>query len=143
MYAHLVLPDDGRVFYTGGQYGGNNGVRPSIWDTATGQRTEVLGLTDPALRNKSASVLLPPAQDQRVMILGGGGVRHAQSRTQARGHPHRRSDRSGTGLSGRCADGPPAHAFERRHPARPHRGGHWGIGDGGNGARIPETRADL
>jgi hypothetical protein len=73
MYAHLFLLDDGRVFYTGGQYGGNNGVRPSIWDTATGQRTEVLGLTDPALRNQSTSVLLPPAQDQQVMILGGGG----------------------------------------------------------------------
>jgi hypothetical protein len=73
MYAHLVLLGDGRVFYTGGQYGGNNGVRPSIWDISTGQRTEVLGLTDPALRNQAASVLLPPAQDQRVMILGGGG----------------------------------------------------------------------
>jgi Domain of unknown function (DUF1929) len=48
-------------------------VRPSIWDTATGHRTEVFGLTDPALRNQAASVLLPPAQDQKVMILGGGG----------------------------------------------------------------------
>ena len=27
----------------------------------------------PAMRNQSASVLLPPAQDQRVMIVGGGG----------------------------------------------------------------------
>jgi hypothetical protein len=73
MYAHLFLLDDGKVFYTGGQYGGNNGVRPSIWNTATGHRTEVLGLTDPTLRNQSASVLLPPAGDQKVMILGGGG----------------------------------------------------------------------
>jgi Domain of unknown function (DUF1929) len=73
MYAHLLLLDAGKVFYAGGQYGGNNGVRPSIWDIATGQRTEVLGLTDPMLRNQSTSVLLPPAQDQKVMILGGGG----------------------------------------------------------------------
>ena len=73
MYGHLVLLDDGKVFYTGAQYGGNNGVRPSIWDTTTGHRTEVLGLTDPSLRNQAASVLLPPAQDQKVMILGGGG----------------------------------------------------------------------
>jgi Domain of unknown function (DUF1929) len=73
MFAHLFLLDDGRFFYSGGQYGGNNGVRPSIWDTATGHLTEVEGLTDPTLRNQSASVLLPPAQDQKVMILGGGG----------------------------------------------------------------------
>jgi Domain of unknown function (DUF1929) len=73
MYAHLLLLDAGKVFYAGGQYGGNNGVRPSIWDIATGHRTEVLGLTDPMLRNQSTSVLLPPAQDQKVMILGGGG----------------------------------------------------------------------
>ena len=34
--------------------------------------TGVPGLGDPATRDQSASVLLPPAQDQRVMILGGG-----------------------------------------------------------------------
>ncbi|WP_459956920.1 galactose oxidase-like domain-containing protein [Nocardia sp. IFM 10818] len=73
MYAHLFLLADGRIFYAGGQYGGNNGVRPSIWDPATGARTEVPGLTDPGSRNQAASVLLPPAQDQRVLILGGGG----------------------------------------------------------------------
>ncbi len=73
MYGHLLLLADGRVFYTGGQYGGNNGMRPSIWDTATGAVTEVRGLTDPERRNQSTSVLLPPAQRQQVMILGGGG----------------------------------------------------------------------
>lgn len=42
------------------------------------------GLTDPDRTETSASVLLPPAQDQKVMILGGGGVgesRKATSRT--------------------------------------------------------------
>ncbi|MFI9406341.1 galactose oxidase-like domain-containing protein [Nocardia sp. NPDC052316] len=73
MYGHLILLADGRLFYTGGQYGGNNGMRPSIWDPATGATTEVPGLADPGSRNQSASVLLPPAQEQRVMILGGGG----------------------------------------------------------------------
>ena len=34
MYAHLFLLDDGRLFYSGGQYGGNNGQRPGIWDPA-------------------------------------------------------------------------------------------------------------
>ncbi|GAB3206223.1 galactose oxidase-like domain-containing protein [Nocardia tengchongensis] len=74
MYAHLMLLADGRVFYTGGQYGTNNGMRPSIWDTATGAVTEVPGLYDPESRSQSTSVLLPPAQAQRVMILGGGTV---------------------------------------------------------------------
>ena len=73
MYAHQVLLADGRVFYTGGQYGGNNGSRPAVWNVATGATTEVHGLTVPDMRNQSASVLLPPAQAQRVMILGGGG----------------------------------------------------------------------
>lgn len=73
MYGHLILLVDGRLFYTGGQYGGNNGMRPSMWDPLTGATTEVTGLSDPGSRNQSASVLLPPAQDQRVLILGGGG----------------------------------------------------------------------
>lgn len=73
MYGHLLLLEDGRIFYSGGQYGGNNGMRPSVWDPATGAATEVPGLVDPGSRNQSASVLLPPAQDQRVMLLGGGG----------------------------------------------------------------------
>ena len=34
MYGHLFLLADGRLFYSGGQYGANNGVRPSIWDLA-------------------------------------------------------------------------------------------------------------
>ncbi len=73
MYGHLVLLADGRIFYTGGQMGGNNGMRPTIWDPATGAVTVVPGLTDPEARNQSTSVLLPPAQRQRVMIMGGGG----------------------------------------------------------------------
>lgn len=73
LYAHLFSLADGRVFYSGGQYGGNNGQRPSIWDPDSGAVTEVGGLPEPGLRNQSASVLLPPAQEQRVMIVGGGG----------------------------------------------------------------------
>jgi hypothetical protein len=73
LYAHLFVLADGRVYYSGGQYGGNNGIRPSIWDLATNSAAEVQGvLTDASRRNQSASVLLPPAQDQRVMIMGGG-----------------------------------------------------------------------
>jgi hypothetical protein len=74
MYAHLFLLADGRLFYSGGQYGANNGQRPSIWDPVAGTVAEVAGLPEPGFRNQAASVLLPPAQDQRVMIIGGGGA---------------------------------------------------------------------
>ena len=73
MYAHLFLLADGRLFYSGGQYGGNNGLRPAVWDPATNAVHAVDGLPDPMLRNQCASVLLPPAQEQRVMVIGGGG----------------------------------------------------------------------
>ena len=72
MYGHLFLLADGRVFYSGGQYGSNNGVRPAVWDLATNETIDVGDLPDAGRRNQSASVLLPPAQDQRVMIIGGG-----------------------------------------------------------------------
>ena len=72
-YGHLFLLADGRIYYSGGQYGSNNGIRPSIWDLATNTAVEVNGvLVDAGKRNQSASVLLPPAQDQRVMVMGGG-----------------------------------------------------------------------
>jgi galactose oxidase-like protein len=74
MYGHLFLLADGRLFYSGGQYGANNGQRPGVWDPAAGTVVQVDGLPEPGFRNQSASVLLPPAQDQRVMIIGGGGA---------------------------------------------------------------------
>jgi hypothetical protein len=72
MYAHMFLLADGRLFYTGGQYGANNGVKPAVWDVVANTAVDVDGLPLPGARNQSASVLLPPAQDQRVMIVGGG-----------------------------------------------------------------------
>src|SRR5690348_561892 len=49
---------------------------PFIFDI---RKDPVLGapvpdLLDPVRRNQSASVLLPPAQDQRVLVAGGGPV---------------------------------------------------------------------
>jgi hypothetical protein len=72
-YCHLFVLEDGRIYYSGGQYGGNNGVRPSIWDLTSNTAVDVAGtLVDAGKRNQAASVLLPPAQDQRVMLMGGG-----------------------------------------------------------------------
>jgi hypothetical protein len=72
MYAHVFLLRSGRVYYSGGQYGANNGALPATWEVDSGAVTIVPGLTAPDMRNQAASVLLPPAQDQRVMIMGGG-----------------------------------------------------------------------
>ena len=73
-YAHLFLTADGRVFYSGGQMSSNRGARPQLWRLRDGRTTVVPGLPAADLRNQSASVLLGPAQDQRVMIVGGGGA---------------------------------------------------------------------
>jgi hypothetical protein len=73
-YPHLTLLADGRLFYSGGHMGSPAGAKPGIWDLATGEVTPMPGLPMPKMRNQSASVLLPPAQDQRVMIVGGGGA---------------------------------------------------------------------
>jgi galactose oxidase-like protein len=73
-YPHLTLLADGRVFYSGGHMGAAAGAKPGLWDLHTGAVTPVPGLPMPRMRNQSASVLLPPAQDQRVMIVGGGGA---------------------------------------------------------------------
>jgi len=74
LYAHLFLLRSGLVFFSGGRMDDPNPQGPVLMDLTTNPVTitGVPGLGDPATRDQSASVLLPPAQDQRVMILGGG-----------------------------------------------------------------------
>lgn len=84
-YAHLFLLSNGKIFYSGAQMGGNNGVTPRILtlpETFTQKITEqaVSGLQASGSGNQGASVLLPPAQDQKVMILGGGTSTTATNR---------------------------------------------------------------
>lgn len=47
---------------------------PGVWDLDTNAFSPVTGLPDPDILETSSSVLLPPAQDKKVMVLGGGGV---------------------------------------------------------------------
>ena len=70
-YAALVLRADGMLFYTGQSFS-NNGHPPGIWNPWTSDFTPIKGLPKRWQRNAGASVLLPPAQDQKVMVLGGG-----------------------------------------------------------------------
>ena len=72
LYPSLHLLADGRLFYSGVNVFGAGSATPGIWNTTTNAWTPVPGLTDPGLRDQGMSVLLPPAQDQKVMVLGGG-----------------------------------------------------------------------
>ncbi len=76
-YAHLFLLRDGRIFYSGGFMGEDEGLNPCLLTLPTGPGQEIAAqmlpqLTDGYSGNQAASVLLPPAQDQRVMVMGGG-----------------------------------------------------------------------
>jgi hypothetical protein len=76
-YPGLHLMADGRLFFSGSNsgYGSDTeGRTPGLWDVRTNRFQTVPGLPEARLTETSSSVLLPPAQDQRVMLFGGGEV---------------------------------------------------------------------
>ncbi|WP_344356740.1 galactose oxidase early set domain-containing protein [Streptomyces gobitricini] len=74
LYPSMILMQDGRLFYSGSHTFGNGtpGTGASIYDYDANTITDVPGLRNKDQRDESASVLLPPAQDQRVLTIGGG-----------------------------------------------------------------------
>ncbi|SDT69745.1 galactose oxidase early set domain-containing protein [Actinoplanes derwentensis] len=76
LYPSMILMQDGRLFYTGSHVFGNGlpGTGASLYDYQAGTITPVPGLQNKDERDQSMSVLLPPAQDQRVLTLGGGNI---------------------------------------------------------------------
>ena len=78
---------NGKLFYTGSNAGYGSaevGRDPGIWDLSDNSFEKVPGLREPRETETSGSVLLPPAQDQRYMIAGGGGI----------GESHKSTDRT-------------------------------------------------
>lgn len=76
-YPAIFLMSNGKLFYSGSNAGygpADVGRDPGIWDLDTNTFTKVPGLSDPDRMETSATVMLPPAQDQRFMVIGGGGV---------------------------------------------------------------------
>ncbi|OIJ62694.1 kelch motif-containing protein [Streptomyces mangrovisoli] len=76
-YPALFLLQNGKIFYSGSNagYGPDNvGRTPGVWDVDTNQFTVVPGLSDANAMETSGTVLLPPAQDEKFMVIGGGGV---------------------------------------------------------------------
>ena len=76
LYPSMILMQDGRLFYSGSHVFGNNipGTGAAIYDYDANTITQVPGLQKKDERDQSASVLLPPAQDQKVLTIGGGNI---------------------------------------------------------------------
>lgn len=84
-YPALFLTKGGKLFYPASNAGygpADKGREPGLWDPKTNRFEKVPGLADLDQTETSASVLLPPAQDQKVMILGGGGVGESKKATR-------------------------------------------------------------
>lgn len=76
-YPALFLMQSGKIFYSGSNagYGPDNvGRDPGVWDVGTNEFTTLPGLSDPTMMETSGTVLLPPAQDEKYLVIGGGGV---------------------------------------------------------------------
>jgi hypothetical protein len=76
-YPQLFRLADGRLFYSGSNTGygsATEGRQPGIWDLTDNSWQDVPGLRDPQMNETSSSFLLPPAQEQKVGIIGGGEI---------------------------------------------------------------------
>ncbi|MEU5219498.1 kelch motif-containing protein [Streptomyces sp. NPDC020807] len=76
-YPSLFLTQGGKLLYTGSNAGygpAEKGREPGLWDLKKNTFTKLGGLTAPDQLETSSSVMLPPVQSQKVMVLGGGGV---------------------------------------------------------------------
>jgi len=75
-YPHMFLLDDGKMFYTGGHTFGNGlpGTGARLYDWTTATMWDVPGLREKDMRDQAGSVFIGPAQDQKLMIVGGGNT---------------------------------------------------------------------
>jgi Domain of unknown function (DUF1929) len=84
-YPATFLTENGQLFFTGSNagYGPSTPAwrTPGFWNVKTNRFTPVKGIPSPQNLETSASVLLPPAQKQTFMVLGGGGVGQANTST--------------------------------------------------------------
>ncbi|MFD2690408.1 galactose oxidase-like domain-containing protein [Streptomyces phyllanthi] len=80
-YPAISLMQNGKLFYSGANagYGPDDvGRDPGIWDLRSNKFTKVPGMSDKKLLETAGTVLLPPAQDEKYMVIGGGGVGESQ-----------------------------------------------------------------
>jgi Domain of unknown function (DUF1929) len=83
-YPALFLTTSGKLFFSGSNYGygpATQGRTPGLWNLQNDSFQDVPGLADAEDLETSGSVLLPPAQAQKVMVLGGGGIAESAKTT--------------------------------------------------------------
>jgi hypothetical protein len=84
-YPSLMLSAGGQMFFSGANAGYGPAAtalrQPGLWNLQTGKFTPITGLPQPELNETAGTILLPPAQDQRYMFIGGGGVGDTQNTT--------------------------------------------------------------
>ncbi len=84
-YPATFLTQSGQLFFTGSNSGYGPATAawrtPGFWNTKTNQFSPVPGIPAGQDLETSASVLLPPAQNQKIMVMGGGGVGQSASST--------------------------------------------------------------
>jgi Domain of unknown function (DUF1929) len=84
-YPATFLTENGELFFTGSNAGYGPATAawrtPGFWNIKTDKFKPVKGIPDPQDLETSASVLLPPAQNQTFMVMGGGGVGQSNTST--------------------------------------------------------------
>jgi hypothetical protein len=84
-YPSLLLAADGRLFFSGANAGygpASLAARQSgLWNLTNNAFQPVTGLPLPELNETAGTIMLAPAQDQKVMFIGGGGVGDTQTLT--------------------------------------------------------------
>ncbi|WP_327118274.1 kelch motif-containing protein [Streptomyces sp. NBC_01341] len=76
-YPAVFLMSDGKLFYSGSNAGygpAGAGRDPGVWDLESNTFEKIPGLGDPDRMETSATVRLAPAQDEKYLVIGGGGV---------------------------------------------------------------------
>ncbi|WP_434589936.1 galactose oxidase-like domain-containing protein [Streptomyces sp. A5-4] len=84
-YPAIFLMNNGKLFYSGSNAGygpADEGREPGVWDLATNKFKKIPGLSDPDRMETSATVRLPPAQDEKFMVIGGGGVGESEKSSE-------------------------------------------------------------
>ncbi|MEC4015182.1 galactose oxidase-like domain-containing protein [Streptomyces sp. H27-D2] len=84
-YPALFLTRGGKIFYSGSNAGygpADKGRKPGLWDLKTNGFDPIPGMSDPKVLETSMSVMLPPAQDQKFMVIGGGGVGESEKSSE-------------------------------------------------------------
>lgn len=84
-YPAISLMQNGKLFYSGANagYGPDDvGRDPGVWDLETNKFTKIPGMSDQKLLETAGTVLLPPAQDEKYMVIGGGGVGESEQSSE-------------------------------------------------------------